>query len=253
MQQPDGLVAQLLLLAYRVLGRPAQQHGEAPRGKRLVAVAAQHVGLPQVNPAQHLRLVARGHVEVDAGQVALPLVGRLKDVFCVALNGALAHLAVVRRAIDTGLHLRALEGAVRLAVGQVAAHVVDVAVGGNDVYQVADGWLYAAEPALRKRVFAVQPAALVAVLVGALGGVGRNVRVDVPQEHLSFHLVHVGDGVRPPQVVIRQDRRALDDVVESGLQCLAVQSVGAAVIVLGSVRSLCLCGECYCEHRCRHE
>lgn len=109
------------------------------------------------------------------------------------------------------------------------------------MHQVAVGWFHLGEPALRKRVLTVQAAALVAVLVGTLRRVGRNVGVNVPDERLALYFVYVGDGVGIPQVVIRQYRRVLYDFVEGCLQLLTVLAVSTAVVVLCPVGTLRLC------------
>ena len=77
-----GIVAIYLLLAYRVFLGPPQQHLDEPCLVGRVCVASKHGRLV---PRGYLVLVASGHVEVDAGKIALVLIVWLEHCARIAL------------------------------------------------------------------------------------------------------------------------------------------------------------------------
>ena len=77
----DLFLARTLFFAYRVLAVPFQQKIHRPRVERGEGVVAEHVGV-FLCPVQVL--IAGGHVEVCAGEIAFILVGRFENLLCAS-------------------------------------------------------------------------------------------------------------------------------------------------------------------------
>lgn len=211
----DGVVAVALLLADGVVVAPLDEHADGPVGHARVAgvfgvegVGGDGLAEDCARPVGQTVLVAHHHVEVGAGEVALPLVGGLKHLryLCGSSEGGRggAQLGVT---VGAGLGHGAY-----LAVGVVAAHAVDPSVDGIDVEEVGLHGAMLAEPALRHAVLAVEAVALDAIGRSvAGGGVVADAGVDVDDVACC---VDVGRGVGIPQIVVAQVFVLADELVE---------------------------------------
>ena len=230
LQGIDSLVARQLDIVDGVLLRPAHEHFQEPRGQAGIGLAVEAVGAVGTAPGGDFALVAGHHVEIGARHVALDFVVGLEALACVAVHRAAAHQAVVV--------LGVIRHRAHLAEGQVAAAVVDVAVGGHYVEGIVAHGRRLVEPALRHEVLAVVGVALLAVvgtLLGAADDVAGGVRIPVAQVAVG---TPVGGLISLPKRGVANVLMFVDDGGKRSLQGLALLAVGVLVVGAAVVGTL---------------
>ena len=207
-----GIVAIVFLVAHGVVSAPFEQHVDGPGVERFPTAVVHHVGvLPLVV------LVASGHIEIGAREVALVGIVGLE-------HGAVATALASHRGAHLG-HAIVERGICHLAQRVVALSHIGLTVAWIEVVKVGVGVNFSsAPPTFWERVFLVHTTHALETIE-----VVNIVAIHIPH-HAFVGRAAVGAWEVVPKAVVRHHSVILDEVVYRIFQRLPFQAVERAVI-----------------------